>query len=206
MKNFGLNALTLISRDGFERNEAVRWASGADDLLERMRIESELITSLDPADVPVLVHPPGSAPSPSDLPPSALLSFFQDLPSNRSVALILAADPEQARRDLGTVPGEVWFCPLPAALSAAQQVAILGYELSGCSVVRATRPARPAAPDGVLERIATWSREIERRHDVEVEDSAELKRLMMRSRLGSREATLVLGILRQLEWKLKTGQ
>ncbi|HEY5611370.1 MAG TPA: TrmJ/YjtD family RNA methyltransferase [Thermoanaerobaculia bacterium] len=206
MKNFGFREMTLVGELPTLAPVAEWWACGAEDVIAAATRVERLDDALAIAHRTIATT---SARGRGDLPqitPPAARDLFREMPDDQTLAVVFG------REDRGLTTREVALCQHTAVvetardfptMNLAQSVAVFCYELSGASEVVAA--ARDLAPAELIERLHEKARAIllesgflhannpDRIYD-------DLRAIVGRAGLDTREATIVLGILSQIAW------
>lgn len=208
MKNFGFGELWIVGTHPQLLPVAGWWASGADDLLAAAHFAPTLLDAIGDAHVTVATTSMRGRTTPVTFSPKTLAAKFASLANDQTLALVFG------REDSGLTREELVLCQHTAAIPAnaqfptmnlAQSACVFCYELS--SLEPAENPR--ALPDAAtLERIHERARALllnagflhENNPDRIYDD---LRAIVARAELDEREATIALGILRQLEWALR---
>jgi TrmH family RNA methyltransferase len=208
MKNFGFGELWIVGTHPQLLPVAGWWASGADDLLAAAHFAPTLLDAIGDAHVTVATTSMRGRTTPVTFSPKTLAAKFASLANDQTLALVFG------REDSGLTREELVLCQHTAAIPAnaqfptmnlAQSACVFCYELS--SLAPAENPR--ALPDAAtLERIHERARALlleagflhENNPDRIYDD---LRAIIARAELDEREATIALGILRQLEWAVK---
>lgn len=208
MKNFGFEELWIVGEHPELLPVAGWWASGADDLLANARFAGALGEAIADAHVTVATTSMRGRTTPVTFSPKSLAQKFASLGDTQILALVFG------REDSGLTREELALCQHTAAIPAndrfptmnlAQSACVFCYELSSI----APRAESRELPDaGTLERIHQRARELllevgflhENNPDRIYDD---LRAIVARAELDAREATIALGIIRQIEWALK---
>lgn len=213
MKNFGFSQLVIVGPMPGEKREAEWWSSGADDLIEKARFVPSLDEALADAHVAVATTSSRGRDVSQALEPAGVGALHASLADDQTLALVFG------REDRGLTSRELALCGLTAAIptnaafptmNLAQSAVVFCYEISRCSP-RATREAAPPAPLAMVERLHERARGL--LLDAGFLDPAnpdhiydEIRALAARAMITEREATLLLGAIRQLEWKRRAGE
>ena len=209
MKNFGFGDLAIVGNPPPLNPVAGWWASGAEDLVRDASFHPTLASALEDTHLTVATTSTRVRELEAGLSPSGLADLYRALPAEQTLAVVFG------REDRGLTAEEVSACQRVAAIptaeefptmNLAQSVSIFCYELSKVFISEVSR-SRELATAGEIERLH------ERFQAVLVEAGflhqnnpdriyAELRSLAGRLELDRREVTLLLGIIRQLEWKM----
>ena len=209
MKNFGFDQLVIAGEHPPLHPLAGWWASGAEDVVERARFVATLADGIADAKLTIATTSSRGRTTPIDLTPAALGELASTLHDDDVLALVFG------REDSGLTREEIVQCQRTAivptderfpTMNLAQTVCVFCYELS--SVVRGTAP-RERAPAELIERLHHGTRALllevgflqENNPDRIYDD---LRAIAGRADLDAREVTILLGIIRQIEWKLAT--
>lgn len=208
MKNFGFSELWIAGEHPPLQPVSGWWASGADDVLADARSVPRLADALAGAHLTVATTSTRGRTSPVTFTPRTLGRRFAELGSSQTLALVFG------REDSGLTREELALCQFTAAIPAnerfptmnlAQAACVFCYELSAIEPSSAPRELADAAS---IERIHQRARALlleagflhENNPDRIYDD---LRAIVARADLDAREATIALGMLRQLEWKLR---
>lgn len=209
MKNFGFAELWIVGEHPELLPVAGWWASGADDLLAAAHYAPALLDAIGDAHVTVATTSMRGRTTPVTFSPKSLAEKFASLANEQTLALVFG------REDRGLTAEELALCQHTAAIPAndafptmnlAQSACVFCYELASLS----PNPAPRDLPDAAtLERIHTRARalliEVGFLHENNPDRIYDnLRAILARAELDEREATIALGILRQLEWALHT--
>jgi tRNA/rRNA methyltransferase len=207
MKNFGFDDLWIVGEHPPLHPLAGWWASGADDVVERAHFAATLGEALAGAHVTVATTSSRGRTTPIDFTPRALGDYARSLGAQQTLALVFG------REDSGLTREEVMACQRTASIptnpafptmNLAQSVSLFCYELSSVAPSSAPRERPPAE---LVERMHRRAEELlldvgflhannpDRIYD-------DLRAIAGRADLDAREVTILLGILRQIEWKL----
>jgi TrmH family RNA methyltransferase len=208
MKNFGLHDLAIVGRHPQLLPEAGWWASGSEDLLEKARFHPTLQEALADAHVTVATTSLRGRATPADMTPVELAALASTLGEEQTLALVFG------REDHGLTREEVLLCHHTAAvptnpafptMNLAQAACLFAYELSGITASPNPRPLPNAA---MIERLHERAQALLLQSGFLWESNPDhiyddLRLLLGRAAPDQREAAILLGILRQLEWALK---
>ena len=208
MKNFGFAELWIVGEHPDLLPVAGWWASGADDLLAAAHYAPTLLDAIGDAHVTVATTSMRGRTTPVTFSPKSLAGKFASLANEQTLALVFG------REDRGLTAEELVLCQHTAAIPAndafptmnlAQSACVFCYELASLT----PNPAPRDLPDAAtIERIHTRARamllEIGFLHENNPDRIYDnLRAILARAELDEREATIALGILRQLEWALR---
>jgi TrmH family RNA methyltransferase len=210
MKNFGFSDLWIVGEHPKLHPLAGWWASGADDVVERARFAPTLHHAIADAHVTIATTSSRERTTPVDLNPVEVGQLFGSLTGSQTLALVFG------REDKGLTREEVVQCqrtaviptdPAFPTMNLAQSIGVFSYELSTTSRAAADRELAPAARiERLHERVQALLVEVGFLHGnnpYRVYD--DLRAISARADLDGREATILLGIIRQIEWKLAQG-
>ncbi len=206
MKNFGFRDLWIVGAHPPLEPLAGWWASGAEDVVREAHFTPALADAIGDAHLTVATTSTRGRTEPVDFDPRSLGETFATL-GGQTLAIVFG------REDRGLTGEEVAACQRTASISTdpaspvmnlAQSVCVFAYELSRVSPGPRKRELAPA---GVVERAHQRARSIlldvgflqEANPDAIYDD---LRTIAGRADLDAREVAILLGILRQLEWKL----
>jgi tRNA/rRNA methyltransferase len=210
MKNFGFTDLWIAGRHPDLHPLAGWWASGADDVVANARLVPSLYYAIRDAHVTVATTSARGRSATITLTPESLATLLLSLRPEHTMALVFG------REDSGLTSDELVQCqrivtiptnPEFPTMNLAQAVGVLCYELSSVQQGTGTTE-RPVA--GTIERLHERAQALlvevgflhENNPDRIYDD---LRAIAARADLDAREATIVLGIIRQIEWKLRSG-
>ena len=208
MKNFGFSELWIVGEHPELLPVSSWWASGSDDVLAAARFAPSLADAVADAHLTVATTSMRGRTTPVTFTARSLAERFASLSSNQTLALVFG------RENSGLTREELVLCQHTAAIptnetfptmNLAQSACVFCYELS--SIER--RPVDREMPDAaMIERLHQRARELlvevgflhEHKPDRIYED---VRAIVGRADLDWREATIVLGMIRQIEWKLR---
>lgn len=210
MKNFGFDELWIVGEHPELLPVAGWWASGADDLLASAHFAPTLQEAIGEAHVTVATTSMRGRTTPVTFSPKTLAAKFASLANEQILALVFG------REDSGLTREELILCHHTAAIPAnerfptmnlAQSACVFCYELASLAPREQSRELPDAA---MIERVHQRARELLRevgflhanKPDRIYDD---LRAIVGRAELDEREATIVLGIIRQIEWKVRSS-
>ena len=210
MKNFGLAELWIVGEHPELLPVSGWWASGADDVLASAHFAPTLIDAVGDAQFTVATTSMRGRTSPVTFTPRTLAAKVASLPSDQIVALVFG------REDSGLTREELMLCQHTAAIptndqfptmNLAQSLCVFAYELSQIERAPLERSRAKAAD---VERLHQRARELllevgflHANNPDRVYD--DLRAMMARADLDEREVTIALGIIRQIEWKVRSS-
>jgi TrmH family RNA methyltransferase len=208
MKNFGFDELWIVGEHPELLPVAGWWASGADDLLATARFAATLQDAIGDAHVTVATTSMRGRTTPVTFSPKTLAAKFASLANDQLLALVFG------REDSGLTREELVLCQHTAAIPAndrfptmnlAQSACVFCYELSSLAPREEPRQLPDAATmERIHQRARTLLLEVGFLHDNNPDRIyADLRAIVARAELDAREATIVLGIIRQVDWALK---
>lgn len=208
MKNFGLRELWIAGRHPELFPVSGWWASGADDVLASARFVETLGEALAGTHLTVATTSMRGRTSPVTFTPRSLGEKAATLLPGQVLALVFG------REDSGLTREELVLCQYTAAIPAndafptmnlAQAACVFAYELSAPEPLE--QPARELPDAAMIERIHQRAQallqEVGFLHETNPSLYDDLRAIVARASLDLREATIALGILRQIEWKLR---
>jgi tRNA/rRNA methyltransferase len=207
MKNFGFDELFVVGAHPELFPVAGWWASGADDLLQRIEFRDTLLGALADAQMTVATTSMRGRTTAVDFVPDTLAGAFAHL-GDGTLALVFG------REDSGLTRDELVLCQRAASIptneafptmNLAQSVGVFCYALSSIERAEATRALAPAAlVERFHERFEALLLEagfLHANNPARIYD--DLRALFGRAEIDEREVTILLGIVRQIEWALK---
>ena len=205
MKNFGFGELWIVGEHPQLLPTAGWWASGAEDLLANARFAKTLQEAVADAHLVVATTSSRGRTTPADFTPATLAEKFT---AGQTLALVFG------REDSGLTREELVLCHRTAVIptgesfptmNLAQSVCVFCYELSQIERPQTERVLAPAAlVERMHERLEALLLEVEFLHannPARIYD--EIRAILGRAELDEREATILLGIVRQIEWALR---
>ena len=207
MKNFGFEELWIVGEHPRLDPLAGWWASGADDVVAKAHFAPALHFALADAKITIATTSARGRTTPVDFSPSQAAETFASLNEQETMALVFG------REDSGLTREEVMQCQRTAAIptnpefptmNLAQAVGVFCFALS----TRRAEARRHIRPDAALverlhERAESLLLEVgflEENNPDRIYD--DLRAILGRADIDEREATILLGIIRQVEWKL----
>jgi len=209
MLNFGFDDMVIVGEHPQLLPVSSWWASGADEVLEKARFVPTLADAIGDAHMTVATTSMRGRTSPVTYSAQTLAEKFATLRDDQILALVFG------REDSGLTREELMLCQYTAAIptndrfptmNLAQSICVFCYELTSITPRSSSRDLPDAA---TIERLHQRARELllrigflhENNPDRIYED---LRAMVARADLDEREATIVLGMLRQMEWALST--
>jgi tRNA/rRNA methyltransferase len=209
MKNFGFSELVIVGRHPQLLPVAGWWASGSDDVLEASRKVPTLSDALRGAVLTVATTSARGRTSPADLRPDALRVRFGELGPDDTMALVFG------REDSGLTRREAMLCqqtaviptvPAFPTMNLAQAAGVFCYQLS--QAAGPPHSPRLRADSSILERLHERLQSLllqigylHQNNPDRIYD--DIRTMAGRADLDHREVTILLGIVRQLEWRMR---
>ena len=211
MLNFGFEELWIAGEHPPLLPVASWWASGADELLANVREAPTLHAAVKDAHLVVATTSARGRTTAADFTPPTLRERFAALPEDETLALVFG------REDSGLTREELMLCNRTAVIptndrfptmNLAQAVGAFCYELSS---IERKEAARALAPAEMVERLHDRFEALlieagflhannpDRIYD-------DIRAILARSELDDREVTILLGMVRQLEWKISDAK
>ena len=208
MKNFGFHELWIVGEHPPLEPLAGWWASGADDVVAEARFGPTLHAAIADAQLAVATTSARGRTTPVDFDPPQLAHTFGELGEEDILALVFG------REDSGLTREEIALCQRTAGIptndafptmNLAQAVGIFCYQLSRVTPVPSQRE-RPTA--ALMERLHERAESLlleagflqENNPDRIYDD---IRSIVARADLDPREATILLGMIHQIEWKIR---
>lgn len=208
MKNFGFDDLRVVGSHPELLPVAGWWASGADDLVERIRFHATLQDAVADAHLTIATTSSRGRNVSADLAPQQVAESFRALAPDQTLALVFG------REDSGLTHEELMLCQRTASIPAnaayptmnlAQAACVFCWELSDIAQPATSRALPDAAfVERLHERAESLLLEVgflQENNPARIYD--DLRRMAGRANLDAREVTILLGIIRQLEWALR---
>lgn len=207
MKNFGIRDLWIVGEHPELHPLGWWWASGADDIVEGARFVPTLGEALADAHVTIATTSSRGRALEIDLTPREVASIASSLTSDQTLALVFGRERSGLTRDEVVMCQRTCSIPTDPAfptMNLAQSVGVFCYELS--TIVPAP-VQRELAPAGLVERLHQRAEALllevgflhannpDRIYD-------DLRAMAGRADLDEREVKILLGVIRQVEWKL----
>lgn len=208
MKNFGFDELWIVGEHPELFPVSGWWASGAEDLLEKARFAPALLDAIGDAHLTVATTSMRGRTTPVTFSPRTLATRCASLAEEQTLALVFG------REDSGLTREELVLCQHTAAIPAnpafptmnlAQSLCVFCYELSLLEPTPAHRPLPTADRLELLhQRARQLLLEVGFLHDNNPDRIYDdLRAILARADLDEREVTIALGIIRQIEWKIR---
>ena len=208
MKNFGFRQLWIVGEHPPLQPLAGWWASGADDVVASARFASTLHAAIADAQLAIATTSARGRTTPVDLSPVELSETFAALGDDETLALVFG------REDSGLTREELVQCQRTAGIptdrefptmNLAQAVGVFCYALSRRAEARRyTERPTTAILERLHERAESLLLEIgflQANNPDRIYD--DLRAIAGRADLDAREATILLGIIHQMEWKIR---
>lgn len=211
MKNFGFGELWIVGEHPELLPVSGWWASGADDVLATARFTPTLLEAIGDAHVTVATTSMRARTTPVTFTPRTLAAQFAELAEEQVLALVFG------REDSGLTREELVLCQYSAAVPAnaafptmnlSQSACVFCYELAS-DLGRGQTP-RELPDAAAIERIHQSARalllEVGFLHEENPDHIYDkLRAIVARASLDAHEATIALGIIRQIAWKVRTS-
>lgn len=208
MLNFGASELWIVGEHPELLPVAGWWASGADEILERAHFAATLGEAIGDAHVTVATTSMRGRTTPVTFTPKTLAQKFASLANDQLLALVFG------REDSGLTRDELVLCQHTAAIPTNDRFPTMNLAQSACVFLYELSQMAPAPDARELPDAATMERIHQRARALLLEAGFlhdnnpdriydDLRAILARAELDAREATIALGILRQLEWALK---
>jgi tRNA/rRNA methyltransferase len=211
MKNFGFDDLRVVGSHPPLMPVAGWWASGADDLVERIRFHATLQDAVADAHLTIATTSSRGRNVETDLTPQRVVDAYRALAPDQILALVFG------REDSGLTHEELMLCQRTASIPAnrdyptmnlAQAACVFCWELSDIAAASRSRELPDAAHvERLHERAEALLLEVgflQENNPNRIYD--DLRSVAGRADLDAREVTILLGIIRQIEWALGAGR
>lgn len=208
MKNFGFVDLWIVGRHPELQPLATWWASGADDVVARAQFRDTLPQALADTHLTVATTSLRGRSAEAGLDPAGVAERFTALDEGQTLALVFG------REDKGLTHEEVMQCSHTASIptdpgyptmNLAQSVGVFCYELSTSrrNAVADRELAPAASVERLHERAQSLLAEVGFLHGSNPDRIYDdLRAIAGRAALDEREVRIMLGMLRQIEWRL----
>ena len=207
MKNFGFEALTIAGEHPELQPLSSWWASGADDVVQRATFAPTLFDAIRDAHVTIATTSLRGRTLEAGMTPFSVADLFASLREEQTLALVFG------REDSGLTREEVMACQRTASIptnpdfptmNLAQAVGAFCFAMSQ---VRQAPRERELASAAIIERLHARAQALLVEVGFLHEDNPDriydgLRSIAARADLDAREATILLGIIQQIEWKL----
>jgi len=208
MKNFGLEELWIAGEHPPLNPLAGWWASGADDVVERARRVPTLFDALGDAHVTVATTSLRGRSSAAGLGPFDVAQLNASLRADQTLALVFG------REDSGLTSEEVALCQHTAAIPTNPRFPTMNLAQAVGSFCFAASAITPSPRERTLPTAELLERMHERIRSLLLEVGFlnennpdriydELRAIVARADLDEREAVILMGIVRQMEWALR---
>jgi tRNA/rRNA methyltransferase len=211
MKNFGFGELWIAGEHPPLDPLAGWWASGADDVVRGAAFAPSLREAIATAHVTVATTSLRGRATAARFAPAELAALFATLRAGQTLALVFG------REDSGLTREEVALCQHTAAIptnaafptmNLAQAVGVFCFTLSQ---VKPAPSGRELPEAGLVELLHERARKLLLEVGFLHENNPdriydELRAIVARADLDQREATILAGIIRQIEWALRAGR
>lgn len=208
MKNFGFTQLWIAGKHPTLEPVAGWWASGADDVIRDAQRVPGLYYAIRDAHMTVATTSARGRTNTITLTPESLGHLFGSLSDDQTLALVFG------REDSGLTTDELMQCQrvvtIPTSpdfptMNLAQAVGILTYELSTLHRGPVSRDLPAAAMiERLHERVQALLVEVGFLHGNNPDRIYDdVRTIAARAELDMREATIILGMIRQIEWRLR---
>jgi tRNA/rRNA methyltransferase len=207
MKNFGFDDLWIVGEHPPLQPVAGWWASGAEDVVERAHLAPTLHYALADAQMTVATTSARGRTTPVDLSPFELARLA--LGADDLLALVFG------REDSGLTREEVMQCqrtatiptnPDSPTMNLAQAVCVFCFALSQWDGLKPVPTSRPNAAlvERLHERAESLLLEVGFLHKNNPDRIYDdLRAIAGRADLDEREVTILLGIISQIEWRVR---
>ena len=207
MKNFGFESLAIAGEHPELQPLSSWWASGADDVVQRATFSPTLFDAIRDAHVTIATTSLRGRTTPADMTPFDVADLFGSLNNDQTMALVFG------REDSGLTREEVMACQRTASIPTNPDFPVMnlaqavGAFCFAMSQVRRTPRERELAPAAMIERLHERAQALlveagflhDNNPDRVYDD---LRAIAARADLDAREATILLGIIHQIEWRV----
>ena len=209
MKNFGFEEMWIVGEHPPLEPLAGWWASGAEDVVGKAKKAPTLHHAIADVQITIATTSARGRKTAVDEGPHDVAKQFASLKDDETLALVFG------REDRGLTREEVTQCQRTAGvptnadfptMNLAQAVCVFCYALSIPRADSATHTdrANAAAIERLHERAESLLLEVGFLHANNPDRIyADLRAIAGRADLNAREATILLGIIHQIEWKLR---
>ncbi len=212
MKNFGLRDLVIVGgMPEAPQPFASWWASGAGDVLEGARIVQSIPEALVDVQLSVATSSSRGRSEQEFLTPGEVGQKRSMLSDEQTLALVFG------REDSGLTNRETSACQYVASIptspefptmNLAQSVAVMSYEITRMAELRPQAPSRSLASGDAIHRLHTLGQRLlldvgflHPENPDHIYD--DIRALTARAMLDDREATFLMGIMRQISWRVQ---
>lgn len=208
MKNFGFGELWIAGSHPTLEPLAGWWASGADDVVASAQRVASLYYAIRDAHITVATTSSRGRAATITLTPESLTHLFASLRDDQTLALVFGREDSGLTREELAQCQRIVTIPTSSAfptMNLAQAAGVLCYELSAVGFGGISRD-RPAAEviERLHERAESLLLEVGFLHPNNPDRIYDdVRSVVARADLDAREATIALGIIRQIEWKLR---
>ena len=212
MKNMRVRRMALVRPHPELNEQSVQMACGADDILQQAQSYDNLGDAIAQASITVASSARRGRRRKDSLSPREMAELVAPLTLNNQVALVFGPEATGLNNEdiehcqyVTCIPTDNEF----SSLNLAQAVLVLCYEMSMASFLRRPRQ-RILAPQSELDGMYAHVHEALSRIGFLPADDPErmmlvLKRILARAGLDSREARIIRGIMRQINWYHRAG-
>lgn len=213
MKNMGVRDLAMVRPHAAIDEQSTAMACGADDILEKSRSCATLAEAIAQSSITIATSARTGRRRRETLSPREAAELLAPLTWTNQIAMVFGTEASGLSNEdvhrcqyMVCIPTEEEF----SSLNLAQAVLLLCYEMKAASFTRPPRK-RVLAPhselDGMYDHICSSLHKIGFLHPQNRPDQmmAVLKRIFARAGLDSREARIIRGIMRQIDWYQRAG-
>ena len=207
MKNFGFEALTIAGQHPELQPLSSWWASGADDVVQRATFAPTLFDAIKNAHVTIATTSLRGRTTPVQLTPFDVAGLFASMKEGQTLALVFGREDSGLTREEGMACQRTASIPTNPAFPTMNLAQAVGAFCFALSQVRRAPRERELAPAAMIERlherVQALLMEVGFLHDNNPDRIYDdLRSIAARADLDAREATILLGIIHQIEWKL----